>query len=313
MKGRKPAVPSNIVVEAVLQFKDRVIITDNGEKRIAAPSADVWSDISSYLNDAMSKIAIYTLVCKGRHEIKEKLGLVFKNVTVETPSIPHVTNYESGLVLMHCLYIGNFNEAHSKFNKKRRLIGPARERALTSIIDKNIACETYREKEAHRLMKIALKGSSLIRSAKNEIYHLPPIRHNAINSTPKITTTEVLEGGASGTDNEEMSDIEIFGDHNDKIHESVDSQNIMVDDMLIATLNDEIMEEKNIMYKTYPSYNVDKLFIDFPSLQEVTECSSDVCLNTSYINYNFITMQTDMESNIGELQQYLNDRTNIII
>lgn len=55
---------------------------------------------------------------------------------------------------MHCLYIGNFEEAHTKCNKKRRLIGPAREKALTSIIDNNIACLTYREKEAHRLMKI---------------------------------------------------------------------------------------------------------------------------------------------------------------
>jgi hypothetical protein len=45
----------------------------------------------------MSKIAIYTLVFKGRHEIKEKLGLTFANNIVETPSIPHVTNYESGL------------------------------------------------------------------------------------------------------------------------------------------------------------------------------------------------------------------------
>jgi len=45
----------------------------------------------------MSKIAIYTLVYKGRHEIKEKLGLTFKNTTVDTPSTSHVTNYESGL------------------------------------------------------------------------------------------------------------------------------------------------------------------------------------------------------------------------
>jgi len=57
---------------------------------------------------------------------------------------------------MHCLYIGNFNETHSKCIKKRRLIGPAREKALTSIIDNNVACETYREKEAHRLMKLGM-------------------------------------------------------------------------------------------------------------------------------------------------------------
>lgn len=55
---------------------------------------------------------------------------------------------------MDCLYIGNFDEAHTDSNKKRRLIGPAREKALTSIIEKNIACETYRKKEALRLKKI---------------------------------------------------------------------------------------------------------------------------------------------------------------
>jgi len=31
MKGRKPAIPPDVVVEAVLRFKDRVVITDNGE------------------------------------------------------------------------------------------------------------------------------------------------------------------------------------------------------------------------------------------------------------------------------------------
>ncbi|XP_016656228.2 uncharacterized protein LOC100569834 [Acyrthosiphon pisum] len=56
---------------------------------------------------------------------------------------------------------------------------------------------------------------------------------------------------------------------------------------------------------------IDKLFIDFPSLKEITECSSNVCLNKSYMNYNFITFQTDIETNISQLQQYLNDRTSI--
>lgn len=56
---------------------------------------------------------------------------------------------------------------------------------------------------------------------------------------------------------------------------------------------------------------INKLFIDLPSLKEETECSSNVCLNISTINYNFLTFQTDMETNIGLLQQYLNDRTYI--
>jgi len=32
MKGRKPAIPPDVVVKAVLHFKDRVVITNNGEK-----------------------------------------------------------------------------------------------------------------------------------------------------------------------------------------------------------------------------------------------------------------------------------------
>jgi len=71
---------------------------------------------------------------------------------------------------MDCLYIGNFNEAHTKFNKKRRLIGPARENALTAIIDSNVACETYREREAHRLMKIG-NLSYLIHLSSSKIYY----------------------------------------------------------------------------------------------------------------------------------------------
>lgn len=38
--------------------------------------------------------------------------------------------------------------------KKRRLIGPTKENAMSNIINERIACETFREKEAHRLMKI---------------------------------------------------------------------------------------------------------------------------------------------------------------
>jgi len=56
---------------------------------------------------------------------------------------------------MKCTYIGNFNEAHET-NKKRRMIGPAIEKALTAIISKNISCETFREIEANRLMKLGI-------------------------------------------------------------------------------------------------------------------------------------------------------------
>jgi len=32
MKGRKPAIPFDVVVETVLNFENRVIFKDNGEK-----------------------------------------------------------------------------------------------------------------------------------------------------------------------------------------------------------------------------------------------------------------------------------------
>lgn len=57
---------------------------------------------------------------------------------------------------MNCTYVGNFNDLHTN-NKKRRMIGPAKNKALDAIIDKNMACETYREKEANRLIKIGMK------------------------------------------------------------------------------------------------------------------------------------------------------------
>jgi len=53
---------------------------------------------------------------------------------------------------MHCTYVGNFDAHHTI--KKRRIIGPAREKAISSIIGKNISAETFRENEANRLMKI---------------------------------------------------------------------------------------------------------------------------------------------------------------
>ncbi|KAF0719020.1 DNA-directed RNA polymerase II subunit RPB11 isoform X1 [Aphis craccivora] len=67
----------------------------------------------------------------------------------------------------------------------------------------------------------------------------------------------VLEEGASGIDSEERS---CNGIESRKVniysHKSDDSENIMVDDTLIATLNDEIAEERNIKHTTYPLCNV---------------------------------------------------------
>jgi len=46
--------------------------------------------------------------------------------------------------------------------KKRRMIGPAVDKALTAIINNNISCETFREIEANRLMKLGKEIQILI-------------------------------------------------------------------------------------------------------------------------------------------------------
>jgi len=108
----------------------------------------------------------------------------------------------------------------------------------------------------------ALKGYSLIRYAKNEIHHLPSL-NNVNNSTPQAMC-EVLEEGSSGIDSEERSCNGIESRKvNTYSHKSDDSENIMVDDILIATLNDEIAEERNIKYTTYPLCNVGRYNIYF--------------------------------------------------
>lgn len=55
-------------------------------------------------------------------------------------------------VLMHCTYTGNFDILHDS-NKKRRLLGIAKEKVITAIVNKNMSSATHREKEAVRLMK----------------------------------------------------------------------------------------------------------------------------------------------------------------
>ncbi|KAF0688985.1 Uncharacterized protein FWK35_00035739, partial [Aphis craccivora] len=73
-------------------------------------------------------------------------GSIFKGIVSDKPS-------ENSRVIMQCTFSGNFNLEHRKL-KKRRLIGPAIDKALTSIVDNNISCETYRGHEAVRLMNI---------------------------------------------------------------------------------------------------------------------------------------------------------------
>lgn len=59
---------------------------------------------------------------------------------------------------MHCTYFGNFNEEH-QIQRKRRMIGPAIYKSTNSIVNEGMACETYREREAVRLMRMG-KGQN---------------------------------------------------------------------------------------------------------------------------------------------------------
>lgn len=57
---------------------------------------------------------------------------------------------------MNCSYVGNFDQDHDESMKKRRLIGPAKEKAIMVVINNGIGCETYREYEANRLMNFGM-------------------------------------------------------------------------------------------------------------------------------------------------------------
>lgn len=56
---------------------------------------------------------------------------------------------------MHCTFRGNFREIHTT-TKKRPLIGQAMEKVIPSICVGGLSRETYREREAVRLMKIGI-------------------------------------------------------------------------------------------------------------------------------------------------------------
>ncbi|CAI6377578.1 unnamed protein product [Macrosiphum euphorbiae] len=90
MAGRKCVIEPSLVIDAVIFFKESVILTDeNGEKSKLRKIITfliriikllllltVWSDISSKLDNRMSASAIHTFVYKGRHRIKEQLGFL---------------------------------------------------------------------------------------------------------------------------------------------------------------------------------------------------------------------------------------------
>lgn len=56
-------------------------------------------------------------------------------------------------VLMNCIYTGNYNDEHT-ISRKRRMLGPLINKYTTAIVKKGISCETTREREAARLMKM---------------------------------------------------------------------------------------------------------------------------------------------------------------
>lgn len=64
---------------------------------------------------------------------------------------------------MHCIYSGNFNEEH-KIKRKRRMLGPVIFKSAIALVNEGMASETYREKEATRLMKMGKKHINIVYS-----------------------------------------------------------------------------------------------------------------------------------------------------
>lgn len=55
---------------------------------------------------------------------------------------------------MECTYRGNFHEKHN--NKKRRMVGPAKEKAAKLLCENGISSQSFRELEANRIVKIGM-------------------------------------------------------------------------------------------------------------------------------------------------------------
>jgi len=64
-----------------------------------------------------------------------------------------LVNIDNFRVLMNCIYTGNYNEEHT-ISRKRRMLGHMISKYTTSIVNEDVSCETTREREAARLMKI---------------------------------------------------------------------------------------------------------------------------------------------------------------
>ncbi|XP_060856827.1 uncharacterized protein LOC132934526 [Metopolophium dirhodum] len=97
MAGRKCVIEPSLVIDAVLFYKDSVIITNvNGEKKVAVATDSVWSDISSKLDNRMSASALHTFVYKGRHGIKEQLGFLPQKTSPVPTNITDENQFSNG-------------------------------------------------------------------------------------------------------------------------------------------------------------------------------------------------------------------------
>jgi hypothetical protein len=50
------------------------------------------------------------------------------------------------------------------------MVGPAKINAINSIFDEGLSCETFREREARRLMKLGTYNFNIKKAGKNEIW-----------------------------------------------------------------------------------------------------------------------------------------------
>lgn len=69
-RGRPRLYDEQLVVSTILQYKDRLVSTDN---KIISKQNKIWTDISRKLNCGMSENGLYTLVIKNRFKLKDKI------------------------------------------------------------------------------------------------------------------------------------------------------------------------------------------------------------------------------------------------
>lgn len=68
-RGRPPKIPSQSIVDAILDESNRILIVDS----VVEKGHEVWQEISANLNNSISPNSLYTYVVNNRFQVKSKL------------------------------------------------------------------------------------------------------------------------------------------------------------------------------------------------------------------------------------------------